>query len=519
MKRIGLQMKNSTEEKKTIIIVGGGISGLTAGIYAQLNGFKSIILEQHSLAGGLCSYWERKGFHIDNCVHWLVGSRRGSDLNNLWRNTHVITHDAPIQTSDFFMQVELDGEVLHVWRNLKKLEEELLQLSPRDKLAIKEFIHLLNTYSQTVLLCKKPLERMRFWDKLKLFWRMRYIILVHSIYSHLSLTRYSERFKHPLIRKFLTSYFPHFYNASSMFFVYGYYCSGNADIPFDGSRGMVTRMVKRYEDLGGTIRYNQKVVSFNLVDKTVQAVKLADGASVQGDVFITTCDLYYVMQHLLPRESVDDYMLRHFCDKKHLYPTYSSVNVYLACDSDANILPGTILLNTNGLLIHGRQAEDAVVKDFNYEPTYSPQGKSLLQIIITQYENDADAWIALREADIKAYKAEKERIANVIREFLEKKYPAFVGKLQVLDVTTPATNHRFCSVYKGAYMSFALTVYNQKERHNGRVKGIDNLYLAGQWLHAPGGLSSAAVTGKFAVQRICHDFGVRFKKSSPKRDK
>lgn len=35
------------------------------------------------------------------------------------------------------------------------------------------------------------------------------------------------------------------------------------------------------------------------------------------------------------------------------------------------------------------------------------------------------------------------------------------------------------------------------------IKGLDNVILAGQWISPPGGLPGAAITGKFAVQRIC----------------
>ncbi|NLG02797.1 MAG: NAD(P)-binding protein [Clostridia bacterium] len=38
--------------KKKIIIIGGGVSGLTAGVYAQKLGFDSVIYEKHKIAGG-----------------------------------------------------------------------------------------------------------------------------------------------------------------------------------------------------------------------------------------------------------------------------------------------------------------------------------------------------------------------------------------------------------------------------------------------------------------------------------
>ena len=39
-------------ENKTIIIIGGGISCLSAGCYAQMNGYQSQIFELQTLPGG-----------------------------------------------------------------------------------------------------------------------------------------------------------------------------------------------------------------------------------------------------------------------------------------------------------------------------------------------------------------------------------------------------------------------------------------------------------------------------------
>ena len=51
-------------------------------------------------------------------------------------------------------------------------------------------------------------------------------------------------------------------------------------------------------------------------------------------------------------------------------------------------------------------------------------------------------------------------------------------------------------------MGFIQTPYVKKEIHPGVLKGLDNFYLAGQWLQTPGGLPNAVITGRFAVQRL-----------------
>ena len=96
-------------------------------------------------------------------------------------------------------------------------------------------------------------------------------------------------------------------------------------------------------------------------------------------------------------------------------------------------------------------------------------------------------------------------VAKTVQDALEQRFAELQGHITLLDVATPVTNTRYCNVYKGAFMSFALTSQNEKIYHRGRVQGVDNLYLAGQWLQAPGGLPNAVVTGKFAVQRMLKD--------------
>jgi hypothetical protein len=51
-------------------------------------------------------------------------------------------------------------------------------------------------------------------------------------------------------------------------------------------------------------------------------------------------------------------------------------------------------------------------------------------------------------------------------------------------------------------MGFIQTNLVKKEVHCGVLPGLDNLFLAGQWLQTPGGLPNALVTGRFAIQRL-----------------
>lgn len=45
--------KLMSDKQIDIIIIGAGIAGLSAGCYAQMNGYRTQIFEMHNLPGGL----------------------------------------------------------------------------------------------------------------------------------------------------------------------------------------------------------------------------------------------------------------------------------------------------------------------------------------------------------------------------------------------------------------------------------------------------------------------------------
>ena len=45
-----------------VIVIGAGIAGLAAGIYARQSGFNTTIVESNNIPGGTCTSWRRKGY-------------------------------------------------------------------------------------------------------------------------------------------------------------------------------------------------------------------------------------------------------------------------------------------------------------------------------------------------------------------------------------------------------------------------------------------------------------------------
>ena len=141
------------------------------------------------------------------------------------------------------------------------------------------------------------------------------------------------------------------------------------------------------------------------------------------------------------------------------------------------------------------------VRLYSHDENIYPKDKRVIQCNLLQDEEDFAYWKELYERPDE-YNAEKHRIAEVIKERIVKKYPELEGKLTLLGTYTPVTFERWCGAYKGAYMSF----YGRKGYKSlyvkNKIKGLNNVFLAGQWLQPNGGLPIAAASGKFVVDAL-----------------
>jgi len=125
---------------KSIIIIGAGFAGLSAGIYAQMNGYRTRIFEMHTLPGGLCTAWKRQGYTIDGCIHWLVGSAPGGSFHRYWEEVGIAQGREFVDLDEFARYEGDDGRTFIFYSDVNKLEQHMLAFSPGDAEATREFI-------------------------------------------------------------------------------------------------------------------------------------------------------------------------------------------------------------------------------------------------------------------------------------------------------------------------------------------------------------------------------------------
>lgn len=486
--------------KKRIAIIGGGIAGLTAGIYAQKAGFDSTVYEQHSIVGGECTGWDRDGFHIDGCLHWLTGTKRGTELYKMWQEVGALG-TVDIYQPDSFATVEMKGKTVTIHRNLSKLKAHLMEVSPEDESEIEKFCNSIEKCLDYEMPSTKPVDLMGWRDKWQVAKSMKDIAPVISQLSRISVKDYLKRFKSPVLREALKTGIHEDYSAHVLPFTFATFICGNGGRPRGGSRELAWRMEEKYRSLGGELKLHTKVKKIEINKGYAQGMVLANGRTVFADYVIPACDTRVVLDHLLQRKYHEKQLEAMYADSEK-YPLFTCVYASFRVDEDLSDYPGDYVFETkNPVYFEDRILEQLAWQHYCYEPSFAPPGKSVVIIYISA---SFDWWKEKAHNQFE-YSAAKWKLGKRLIQAMEEKFPELTDKIHLLDMATPLTYERYCSAYRGAYMSFGVTPKGKQLVHDGKIKGIKNLYMCGQWLMPPGGLPVALVTGKWAIQRISEE--------------
>ena len=480
-----------------IAIIGGGISGLSAGIYALMSGFDVEIYEKNSIPGGECIGWNRKGFHIDNCIHWLTGIRKDTELYEVWEKVGALTDSTKYAKHDAFYTSTLNGQKVTLWADLERTRKELLEISPEDEAEINKFIEYVEYSKQCLFPAKKPMEMWGIKDYIEMGKTMMDFPKVMKEFGKVSLADYAKRFKHPLLQKLMCDYLPKEYCTYSFLVSYATIVYGNGDIPLGASLQMSLRMEKKFKELGGKIHYNSSIRSIEIVKKKAVGIRLEDGSLVTSDYVIPTVDTYVLFGKLLPRK----YMPRKLSvayENSKAYPALSGFQVAFSVPVTENT-GETIFIDIDPLKVGANMFDRMYVKTYGYDDIYIKEGRCVIQTCISQSDDDYAYWESLTKEEYARVKCE---LARAITDRIEKQFPQFAGEMEFLDAWTPLTYNRYCNAYRGSYMSFVTTPMGKQIKMKGTVKGIKNIFIAGQWTNSPGGLPVAVTSGKFAIQRI-----------------
>ena len=488
----------------SIIIIGAGIAGLSAGIYARRNGYDATIYELHHLPGGLCTAWKRRGFTFEGCMHYvgLVGSSPAHSYYRQWKELGVVPSTKMIHHDVFHTFRDQSGRTLNLYTDIVRLEKELLSLSPSDAKEIKALCTAVKRYSWFI----RTSGRNPFQLVAKAAGMVGAIPLLKK-YGDMDLAEYAARFEDPLIRHALTYLFvkPEFACTNLFFFLAGSYIGGTG-YPQGSSLFMARAIEGTFLGLNGKIEYEKRIKCIEVEDGRATGIELEDGTVAKADIIISAADGHSTLFDMLEDRFTTPDLRERFATQ----PLYSSfVQVSLGVNRDLSSTPHVVKMQTEDPFeIAGRTRQELWYQHFAFDPTLAPPGKTAVTVL---YPSELAWWEKLGYSS-EGYKAEKKKILDTTVAQLEKVLPGIVSQIETSDVATPFTTLRYTNNWKGATGFMMTKTLGAEMVMNPQytLPGLDDFYMIGQWVKGFG-TPMAAASGKEVIQRICKADGRRFR--------
>lgn len=496
--------------RKKVIIIGAGLAGLAAGCYGQMNGYETEIFELHDLPGGLCTAWERNGYIFDGCIHYLYGSANCQPFNNLWQelgaldNTDIINHD------EFMRVIAKDGRVLIAYCDPDRFEKHFLEQAPEDKKLIHNLANGIRRFQDfdMALLFSTPREQMGIIDWAKLGLRMLPYLGTTAQFGLFDAQQMASRFRNP----FLRNAFPHLFAWPEIPMIaalslLAYMNQGNAGFPAGGSLEFARRIEKHYLDLGGVIHYKNQVQEILVKNHKAVGVRLYDDEEHSSDYVISTADGFGTIYQMLDGKYTNAKLDKLY--RNGNLPILSQLLVSFGVKRDLSAEPhwATYLLDET-IGIAGEEHSQIGVKNYCFDPRLAPPGHSVIEVML---RSDYEYW--KRIYGRKLYDTEQIQVEQQVINFLEMIYPGIRDEVETIDVATPLSYERYTGNWQGATCGWLLTKKTMLLMLRGLRKnlpGLENFYMAGQWVEPGGSLTSAAYSGRNAIRSICRRDGHPF---------
>ncbi len=488
-------------ENKKVVVVGAGIAGLTAGIYAARSGFDVTIIEQHTIVGGMCTSWKRKGYFFEGAINWLTGSAPGTALNNVWRDTGALSDQIKVFYHDPFHSVEWEGKTIKLYRDIDKTCDEFKEISPKDTKAIEQFrsdVKALTKMRMPVMDVKgvkaeKPVK-MPMKDMMKMvpsIPKMRRL-------SQMTCGEYAEQFQHEGIR-FVMSFMPGEYVATSLIFTAATLAAGDGGYPEGGSIPMVQRMSKTYKELGGTLLLNTKVKQVLIENGAVTGVELEDRV-LKADAVIITQEILAAVDKLFestPKEAWIEEL------RQKIKP---AAGTFVGIGIRASVPETPDFMLDEPIICADITYHNISFTNYSRFKDYAPEGGTTLTTCFM--DETYDYWKKVREEG--RYEEEKQKVAEQLIKVISKKYPQAEGKIEVIDIATPLTYERYTGASRGSWMAVMGRGEANKE-YPCELEEAKGVYFAGHRAMLPGGLPVALSSGRKAAQKVCRQFNVMFR--------
>jgi phytoene dehydrogenase-like protein len=514
-----------------VIVVGSGHNGLIAGAYLAKSGQKVLVLERNDHVGGGVTSGElaAPGYRHD----WHSATHIVIQANPLIRNDELGLFSKfglqYIYPEGIFSTIFDDHDSIVTYVDIDRTCESIARVSPQDAEAYRAFAAesaaLLPLIVQGMFVPPPP--QGPFWALLDQSAEGR--ALMHVMQRSM-LDIVNERFVHDKVKVHLLKFACEMLvgpdekgTGAIIFNMPGFVHAYPSGVPVGGSIALVNALARCLQHHGAEVRTEATVNKILVESGRAVGVRLSDGETIRartavigqihpwllGDM-VDELDPAVARNARMTKSASFSIMAGHFALREHprFHAGEAPGRVALT-----NFAPATLeaYMRIFDDMRYGDLPRYPILASHNnaqWDPGRAPQGASALTVF-------GFGPFALRDGGAEAWDTRHEELAGWLRNT----YAGFCENLDDSNIVaysfhSPLDLQRHSPTFQNGDVGGVGKYFFQIGGHRPTpelaqyaVPGIDRLYLAGTFMHPPGGVTGG---GRGTALRICGDLGIDF---------
>jgi prolycopene isomerase len=491
-----------------VIVIGGGLSGLTAASLLAKRGLKVAVIEKSYNPGGACGVFRRGGVTFDNGAAMLYGfGPQGFNAHRFVFN--CLEEPIDVIRHDLLYCVNFKGRQIRFWPDVERFSEELASVFPAESDNIRKFYRDIRTMYRHVMVETPTYTTADETDRKAALQSMlkhplsyiRFLTLLNKSAGVL-LRRY---FSDPEIFKFfdkLTSTYCYTTVEESpavlaaVMFVDNHV--GGSYYPAGSTLFLPGKLEKVIEENGGDMLLESEAVSLTFENGKPSGVLLGDGRTLTAPDIIYSGTVWNLYGKLInPAYSSNE--RREWA--KSQVPTYPSVVLYAVVDRAA-IPEGTAPIE---MLVGNPDRLDeseitVYILSIDDQTLCPPSSHTVLAIGPT-----FESWEA---ADADAYSTLKLKEQNRLLTVLERRFPGLKDSVSYAELATPKTIERYTMKNGGAVAGPKQMLGQHMFKRLHTRTEWDNLFCCGESTVMGTGTPTVTTSGLSAANAVLKKRGL-----------
>ncbi len=483
-----------------VVVIGGGIGGITAAIHLRRSGANVTVVEKNLGAGGRCGQFTRQGHRFDTGpTLFIMPKLYEAEFAALGASLHQSLDLVPVDPT--YQLVFDDGSKLGLSGEMSSMKSQLEALEPGSFLQLEKYLAEGGRHYDLTMqaLVNRDYRRASEFFKPSLLPLLFEIKALRDHYGNMSRYFRSSRLKAAFTFQDIYMGLSPFEAPATFSLLPFTELRHGVWYPRGGMYSIIAALVEIAREAGVEFLFDAPVERIEANGSRVNGIVIRDGRRIRADAILANADLPYVYEKLLPRERRHDgwerkrfscSVISFFWGVQKRYAALGPHTLFLADDYRGNfetIDRGHDLPKNPSLYVHAPARLD---------PNMAPEGEdTLIAIVPVGHMNGND------EQDWPAMRAEARRQVFQRLELLGIRDLQSDIKFEVC--CDPPAWHAQYNLMKGATHGLChnLTQLGYFRPHN-RHPRYRNLYFAGASTHPGTGVPTAMVSGRLAARRM-----------------